>query len=1217
MVVERQRVQQTGMNLGTNGQEGGEGSENRPYFAYTQPWETYGGVPGALDALAGSRGMQPTIGADNGAGASAAMGPLPNSPLDPVQALERDLMDYEQQMSMQYPPVPFSPQMGTREQMVGNAQIRAQQLQQMQVQARQVHVEQSQQTRAQVQVQQVQQAQEAQQAQALQPAGMGQRQLSLPSVGTQPALGSLGQLGQVPMTPVGQLQPVGVSPLSQAQLAAQMQSGPMDALAMNASLLSRLNSPLSASLSTLGTPLMNVPMHAGAAQQPHGGTPQPALAPIPVAPMPLQIAKRFERHRPQYKPRSSIPPDLSSKHYASQCIVAAESSLLSPFQLSAGEYSYLRTRLPNVHVTTYLHIRNGILRLWLSNPLVAVTIVEAAGCCKDARYYRLAEFAFEYLTRNGYINQGCCVHYARMPNSLAPLPEADGERKQRQTIVVIGAGIAGLACARQLENLLERYADVILREYEDIPRVIVVEGRKRIGGRVYSPRLTTENATVDLGGDTITGFGGGNILGVVLRRQLGVPVVSIDTTGENNKMYDGETGDPLDPEVDYKAHELFLHLLGRMREYEMGFGANGLNSGSAAGSRSLISAGVDPLPDKKLERITIAQEEESRARESPTDPEPTPATDTSSFLRTLGYSVHEGATTPDEPAHDASLGKTLRKFIEYIETLADFSDKDRMALEWYLAKFEYQIGDKLESASLSSWSHHRDVRFTGRHAWTREGMASLARGLDCVPNKLDVRLKTVVNVIEYDEESAQVTLENGEIMQADCVVVTTPLGCLKQRNIQFIPDLPQWKQDSIDRLAVGCVNKVVLLFDTPFWSSDTPSLVRVANRADELRGDCFVFQNHSKRQAGLEKGLVIGLISGEAAARMPRLSDADIVADAVAKLRRVFKDDPRAQSAKLVESVVTRWQLDRFARGSYSHVGVEGTSTDHDLLGRPVLRSLMFAGEATSRKFPGTVHGAYLSGLRASKEVINSLIGKIEVPDKLILDEDALAEFLGEIPGTTVDMRALQLQQMQMQLANVSRVSPSAQPSPPEALKRPPSREVVLDAKQIQELEEELKAIKSRRISLANEKLQRDMLHEIGERPAKPDRNGTANPFLLFQKDYWEICRQEADEQKEREKGGKNAHASRNEIRASLGKKWRSLSEAERAPYIARTHQFKQENEERHAAYLRKLKWYESEAANFQQRWLQDNPLVPGARERQIEELLASSTQKRRRVARD
>ena len=67
------------------------------------------------------------------------------------------------------------------------------------------------------------------------------------------------------------------------------------------------------------------------------------------------------------------------------------------------------------------------------------------------------------------------------------------------------------------------------------------------------------------------------------------------------------------------------------------------------------------------------------------------------------------------------------------------------------------------------------------------------------------------------------------------------------------------------------------------------------------------------------------------------------------------------------------WQEDPFSRGGYSYAAVGGMDAAVKLA-EPVLDTLFFAGEATNGDgYNGTVHGSIATGLRAAKELLQSL----------------------------------------------------------------------------------------------------------------------------------------------------------------------------------------------------------------------------------------------------
>lgn len=69
-------------------------------------------------------------------------------------------------------------------------------------------------------------------------------------------------------------------------------------------------------------------------------------------------------------------------------------------------------------------------------------------------------------------------------------------------------------------------------------------------------------------------------------------------------------------------------------------------------------------------------------------------------------------------------------------------------------------------------------------------------------------------------------------------------------------------------------------------------------------------------------------------------------------------------------TVCSRWCSDPDTRGAYSYLRVGGRPAHRDVLAGPILPGLWLAGEATSRAFPGTIHGAWFSGERAADDVL-------------------------------------------------------------------------------------------------------------------------------------------------------------------------------------------------------------------------------------------------------
>ena len=226
---------------------------------------------------------------------------------------------------------------------------------------------------------------------------------------------------------------------------------------------------------------------------------------------------------------------------------------------------------------------------------------------------------------------------------------------------------------------------------------------------------------------------------------------------------------------------------------------------------------------------------------------------------------------------------------------------------------------------------------------------------------LDIRYQQIVNRIHYPSTGAVSVETQSGTFTADRVLVTLPLGVLKGAGVAFDPLLPTNKTQAITKLGMGVLNKCVLRFSRVFWAENYDWLGYVST----LNGQWAEWVSLSRQ---LQKPILVGFNAADYGRQIEALSDSQIVAGAMATLRKIYGSaipDP-------VSFQITRWAGDPLSLGSYSYLPVGATPPLRDTLAANVNRTLFFAGEATHRKYPATVHGAYLSGLRAAQEIVSA-----------------------------------------------------------------------------------------------------------------------------------------------------------------------------------------------------------------------------------------------------
>src|SRR5205085_12013395 len=221
-------------------------------------------------------------------------------------------------------------------------------------------------------------------------------------------------------------------------------------------------------------------------------------------------------------------------------------------------------------------------------------------------------------------------------------------------------------------------------------------------------------------------------------------------------------------------------------------------------------------------------------------------------------------------------------------------------------------------------------------------------------------LNAQVTLIDHSGKRVRIETSRGTL-SADKVIVTVPTNLIAEEAIRFHPALPA-KVDAASGLPLGLADKVTLALAEP------EALPKEGNlRGATMRTEMGTYHIRPFGQPCIE-----GFFGGRFARELEDAGDGAIAAHSIDEIVSFLGNDFRRKLRPLSES---RWALDPFARGSYSHA-LPGHAGDRAVLARPVDRRLFFAGEATSPNFFSTAHGARDSGERAAKEVLG-VLGKL------------------------------------------------------------------------------------------------------------------------------------------------------------------------------------------------------------------------------------------------
>lgn len=257
---------------------------------------------------------------------------------------------------------------------------------------------------------------------------------------------------------------------------------------------------------------------------------------------------------------------------------------------------------------------------------------------------------------------------------------------------------------------------------------------------------------------------------------------------------------------------------------------------------------------------------------------------------------------------------------------------------------------------LSAHWYDNVKEFDGDDALFAQGFRVIT---DFLARGIHVELSQVVQEVHWRQPEVRAITQTTEFV-ADRVVITLPLGVLQSNAVRFQPALSSEKRNAIAKLGMGVLNKCYLHFPRAFWPHDVDWLEYVSAQHGE-------WTEWVSFQRAAQVPILLGFNAADRGREIEAWSDEQIVESAMRTLKTIFG----ANIPQPIDYQITRWATDPFARGAYSYNAFGSTPEMRNALATPLNKQLFFAGEATNKDYFGTAHGAYLSGLRAAKNVLS------------------------------------------------------------------------------------------------------------------------------------------------------------------------------------------------------------------------------------------------------
>ncbi|CAO3627140.1 unnamed protein product [Cunninghamella blakesleeana] len=255
-------------------------------------------------------------------------------------------------------------------------------------------------------------------------------------------------------------------------------------------------------------------------------------------------------------------------------------------------------------------------------------------------------------------------------------------------------------------------------------------------------------------------------------------------------------------------------------------------------------------------------------------------------------------------------------------------------------------------------------------------------------------LNTLVKEIDYDNEDDQVIIrtEDGTKIIADFVICTFSLGVLQNQDlVQFKPEFPPWKQESLNAFHMATYTKIFVRFEEKFW--DDWEFALYASNETKHGDDFTVWQALKGDDRDEDDNILLVTITHRESEKIEGKDKELVKQDIFQTLKYMYPNIKNTTILYPKDIFIPIWKHHPLFQGSYSNWPIGMNIQHHDNLRAPLpvptsssssssssfkrkmdktkIPRLFFTGEAHSQQYYGYLHGSYIEGINTANTIAN------------------------------------------------------------------------------------------------------------------------------------------------------------------------------------------------------------------------------------------------------